>query len=62
MHPGLPSEGEESCVAVFLEVVEVLGASSAHCLHHLLTQLHGRGQGLRISTQDVAEVYVEQFA
>lgn len=51
---------EEGSVALLAELLEVLRASAAHCLHHLATQLHWRGQRLRVTPQNVAKVNVEQ--
>jgi len=53
---------EEGGVAELAELLIVLRVDAAHGLHHLLAELHGRGERLGIAPQDVAEVDVEQLA
>lgn len=55
----LPPEVKEGCVTLFPELLVLFTLHAAHPLHHLLTQLHRRRQGLGVTTQDVAKVYVE---
>ena len=57
-----PSEVEEGGVAEFPELLIVLRVDTAHGLDHFFAELHGRRQWLRIASQNVAKVDVEQFA
>lgn len=58
----LPAEMQEGRVALLAELLVVLRVDSTHGLHHLLAELHGWGQRLGVTTQDVAEVDVEELA
>lgn len=46
-------------VTLFPEFMVQFRVHTAHGFHHLFAELHGRRERLRISTQDVSEVYVE---
>lgn len=52
---------EEGSVALLPELLVLLALHAPHPLHHLFTQLHGRRQRFGISTENVAEVDVEEF-
>lgn len=49
-------------VTLFPELMVVLRADTTHGFNHLLAELHGRGHGLGVAAQNVAEVNVEQLA
>jgi len=57
-----PSQMEESGVAKFPELSVVLWMNSAHGFDHLFTEFHWRRQRLRIASEDVAEIDVEELA
>lgn len=59
---GRPSQVEERAETEFGERLIVFTARTTHSFHHLLSQLHGWGHGLRVSTQYVTEIYVEQMS
>lgn len=56
-----PPEVQEGSVALLPELLVLLTLHAAHPLHHLLAQLHGGRQRLRVATQNVAEVDVEEL-
>lgn len=58
----LPSQVEESRVALLPELLVLLALCAPHAFHHLFIQLHWRRKRLRIPTQDISKVYVEEFA
>ena len=57
----LPPEVKEGSVALLPKLLVLLALHASHPLHHLFAQLHGRRQRFGISTQDVAEVDVEEL-
>ena len=57
----LPAEVKEGGVTLLPELLVLLALHAPHALHHLLAQLHGRGQGLGVAAQDVAKVNMEQL-
>lgn len=57
----LPPEVQEGGVALLPELLVLLALHASHPLHHLFAQLHGRRQRFGVSTQDVAEVDVEEL-
>ena len=56
----LPSKSEECVVAVFPEPLVLDARRAPHALNHLLVQLHGWGEHLGVTTQDVAKVDMDQ--
>lgn len=52
---------QEGGVALLPELLVLLTLHAPHPLHHLLAQLHGWRQRLRVAAQDVAEVNVKQL-
>lgn len=52
---------QEGGVALLSELLVLLALHASHPLHHLFAQLHGWRQRFGVSTQDVAEVNVEQL-
>ena len=52
---------QEGGVALLPELLVLLTLHASHPLHHLFAQLHGRRQRLGVSTQDVAEIDVEEL-
>lgn len=56
-----PPEVQEGGVALLPELLVLLTLHAPHPLHHLLAQLHGWRQWLRVAAQDVTEVNVEQL-
>lgn len=52
---------KEGGVALLPELLVLLALHASHTLHHLFAQLHGRRQRFGVSSQDVAEVDVEEL-
>lgn len=57
----LPPKVEEGGVALLPKLLVLLALHAPHPLHHLFAQLHGRRQRFGISTENVAEVDVEEL-
>lgn len=58
----LPSKVEKSRVTLFTELLVLLTLGSPHSFYHFFIQLHWRRKRLRIPTQNISKVYVEEFA
>lgn len=58
----LPPQVQEGCVTMFPKLLVLFTLHAPHALHHLLTQLHWRGQWFGVPPQNVAKINMEQLS
>ena len=55
-------EAKKGRVALLFEVLELIGIEAAEAVDHLFAELHGRGQHLGVSAQNVSKIDVQKFS